>query len=334
MDIDKSSPPCQKKSMNKPKLALTAGDPAGIGYEILCKFIVSGRAASFDMTIVGHEFIIKKIFSDILKTPVPPGLKIMEPEKGEYFDFVWGRHSPLCGKASMDYIRCAAEGAMRGEFDAVVTCPINKKSIKDAGFDFRGHTEYLAYLAGTPRVSMLLAGNRVKTIMATTHCPISRVPYELTEEKILTAAENAHRAGRYFGTAKPRIAVCALNPHAGDQGAIGTEEITLITPAIEKAKAAGIDVSGPFPADTVFTGTKDWDFIIAMYHDQGMIAVKMDSFGEAVNITLNLPFIRTSVDHGTAFDIAGKGTASFSSLEKAVITADKMVKYDKSSGYL
>ena len=329
MDIDKFFSTCQKNPMNKPKIAITAGDPAGIGYEILCKFIASGRATPFDITVIGHKFIIKRTFSDILKSTVPPNLNIIEPDNN-YFDFAWGKHSPICGKASMDYIKHATEGAMQGEFDAIVTCPINKKSIKDAGYDFCGHTEYLAHLAGSPQVSMLLSGNSVKTIIVTTHCPISRVASELTEEKILSAIKNAHKAGRYFGTTSPKIAVCALNPHAGDNGAIGTEEITIIIPAIDKARAAGFNVNGPFPADTIFTKAENWDFIIAMYHDQGMIAVKMDSFGEAVNITLNLPFIRTSVDHGTAFDIAGKGTASFTSLEKAVITADKMVRYDKS----
>ncbi|MBQ3033373.1 MAG: 4-hydroxythreonine-4-phosphate dehydrogenase PdxA [Deferribacterales bacterium] len=314
----------------KTKLIVTAGDPAGIGYEILCKFLLSDFSSHFDITVAGHKFIIEKTFTEVLNSPVPNGLNIIEPKENAFFDFQYGVHNKQCGKASMDYIRTAVEHTLAGKFDAIVTCPINKKSIKDAGFDFCGHTEYLAHLAKTDKVSMLLAGNNVKTIMATTHYPIGSVANVLSIDKIITAIENAHNAGRYFGTLNPKIAVCALNPHAGDAGAIGNEEITVISPAIEKAKLMGINTDGPFPADTIFTKAGRWDFIISMYHDQGMIAVKMDSFGEAVNITLNLPFIRTSVDHGTAFDIAGKGIASFSSLEKAIKMADNMVKHDKS----
>lgn len=316
--------------MEKPKIAMTAGDPSGIGYEIACKFLSSDLSKKYDITLIAHKFIVEKTFSDILHSSAPLGLHIIEPDNACNFEFEYGEHNPICGRAAMDYIRRAVNGAMAGEFDAIVTCPINKKSIKDAGFDFRGHTEYLGYLAGVKDVSMLLAGKNVKTILATTHYPISKVASILSVEKILTAIKSAHNAGRYFGKLNPKIAVCALNPHSGDAGAIGDEEITLITPAIEIAKKNGYDAHGPFPADTIFVKAHEWDFIIAIYHDQGMIAVKMDSFGEAVNITLNLPFIRTSVDHGTAFDIAGKGVAKFQSLSKAVETAQNMVNYDKS----
>lgn len=316
----------------RPRLLITVGDPAGIGCEIACKYITSEKADIYDTAIIAHRFIVEDTFDKILKTPMPEGLNIIEPREAEKFDFDYGYHSALCGRAAISYIDRAAELINEGLADAIVTCPINKKSINMAGYPFPGHTEYLAHITHTKNVSMLLAGKHVKTILATTHYPISKVAQELTEEKIIVAIENANKAGRYFGTLKPRIAVCALNPHAGDCGIIGDEEQTVISPAISKARSQGYDVHGPFPADTIFVNASEWDFIIAAYHDQGMIAVKMDSFGEAVNITLNLPFIRTSVDHGTAFEIAGRGEASCSSLEKAIEVADMMVKYDKSFG--
>lgn len=307
---------------------LDAKIPAGIGYEIACKFFLDDISRKYDIALIGHKFIAEKTFKEILKKDIPDNFNIIEPNN-DIFDFEYGTHNINCGKASMNYVERAVKGALNGEFKAVVTCPINKKSIKDAGFNFPGHTEYLGYLSNSRNISMMLAGRNIKTILATTHYPVSEISAHINEKVIYTAINNAHNAGRYFGKLNPKIAVCGLNPHAGDNGAIGREEIDIIIPVIEKSRQKGINVSGPFPADTVFLG-KDWDFIIAMYHDQGMIPVKIDSFGEAVNVTLNLPFIRTSVDHGTAFDIAGTGKASYSSLIKAVDLANKMVEYDKS----
>lgn len=315
--------------MTKYSLVITAGDPAGIGYETACKFFLQEESKHFDVALIGHKWIVEKTYKDILKTNIPNHLNILEPDSN-IFDYEYGKISAECGKAAISYIDYAVKGALDGKFNAVITCPINKKSIKDAGYNFPGHTEYLAYLSKIENVSMMLAGNNVKTILATTHYPVKDIANHITEDIVLTAIENAHNAGRYFGTLNPKIAVCGLNPHAGDNGALGYEEINIINPAIEKARLKGIDVFGSYPADTIYTKAKEWDFIIAMYHDQGMIAVKMDSFGEAVNITLNLPFIRTSVDHGTAFDIAGKGICTCSSLNKAVNMAQMMVNYDKS----
>lgn len=313
-------------------MIITPGDPAGIGYEIACKFMTSQTDNNFDIALAAHESLIKATFENVLKLPYTGNFKIIEPDAPPPAAFKYGELNPECGKAAISYIDTAVKRISAGEFDAVVTCPINKKAIHMAGYNFPGHTEYLAYLAGVKKVSMLLAGNNVKTILATTHCPVSEIAGELTKEKIIIAIENAHKAGRYFGTLKPKIAVCALNPHAGDSGVLGSEEETVIKPAVNEARSMGFEAYGPLPADTLFVKASEWDFIIAAYHDQGMIAVKMDSFGEAVNVTLNLPFIRTSVDHGTAFDIAGRGEASCSSLQKACDLADKMVKYDKSFG--
>ncbi len=315
--------------MQKFSLVITAGDPAGIGYEEVCKFFLDDKSKKYNIALIGHRWIVEKTYKTILKQDIPNHLIVLEPDNN-IFDYEYGKISAICGKTAISYIDMAIKGALNGEFEAIITCPINKKSIKDAGYNFPGHTEYLAYMSNVKNQSMMLAGKYVKTILATTHYPLKDVANYLNENTIITAIENAYKAGRYFGKLNPKIAVCGLNPHAGDNGALGREEQTIIIPAIEKAKNNNIDVYGPFPADTIYTKAKEWDFIIAMYHDQGMIPVKMDAFGEAVNITLNLPFIRTSVDHGTAFDIAGKGICSYSSLIKAIDMANNMVKYDKS----
>lgn len=315
--------------MDKTSLVITAGDPAGIGYEEACKFFLDPISKKYDIALIGHNWIVEKTFKDVLKKKMPSHMKVINIDDNK-FKYSYGEHNIECGKAAMHYIEHAVKGCLDGKYDAIITCPINKKSIKEAGYNFPGHTEYLGFLSDTKNVSMMLAGTHIKTILATTHLPLKDVPKALTEEVILRAIQSAHDAGIYFGKKNPKIAVCGLNPHSGDNGAIGTEEINLIIPSIDKAKELGLNAYGPFPADTIYTKTKEYDFIIAMYHDQGMIPVKVDSFGEAVNVTLNLPFIRTSVDHGTAFDIAGHGVAKYSSLVKAIDFAANMVKFKKS----
>ncbi len=314
--------------MEKTKIAITAGDPAGIGYEIACKYAINND--NYDVTIIGYKSVINDTFDNILKCDLPSDIKILEPDNIGNTNIEYGKTSAQCGLMAYNCIKVAVEHCLNNTFDAIVTCPINKKSLQLAGITHAGHTEILADLSNVDNVSMLLVGRTVKTIIATNHTSIANISNVLSEQLVYNAIENAHNAGKYFGTLTPKIAVCGLNPHAGDSGAIGTEEINLIHPAIEKANKNDIDAYGAYPADTIFLKANEWDFIISMLHDQGMVAVKMDSFGEAVNVTLNLPFIRTSVDHGTAFDIAGKGIASYTSLEKAVELADKMVKYDKS----
>jgi len=219
-----------------------------------------------------------------------------------------------------------------GLADAIVTAPINKKSIQLAGYPFPGHTEFLGYLTDSSDFSMMLAGNKIKTVLVTTHLPIKDVATHITKDTVIKAIKNAYNAGIFFGNPNPHIAVCGLNPHAGDNGAIGLEEEQIITPAINDCKDQGINVTGPYPADTLFAKMLNCfcDIAIVMYHDQGLIPVKMESFGSAVNVTLNLPIIRTSVDHGTAFDIVGKNIASESSLVRAVEIANLMVNNAKS----
>lgn len=263
-------------------------------------------------------------------------MDIVEPDEEMVFDIEYGRIKPEYGKASMLYVDKAVDMALENEVDAVVTCPINKASIKAGGYNYPGHTEFLGAKTKTRNFSMLMVGKNIRTVLATTHVPMEKLVNVLDENCIMNAIINAHEAGQFFcGKRKPRIAVCGLNPHAGDQGALGDEEITLISPVIEIAQAGGMDVEGPFPADSLFPKVSrggEYDFVVVMYHDQGgLIPVKLEAFGNAVNVTLNLPIIRTSVDHGTAFEIAGRGIADYTSLVRAVDVAVEMVKNAKSA---
>ncbi len=324
--------------MNKRiNIGLTIGDPAGIGYEVALKFLEQLyysdiSTIDYDITLFCHRFILDKAINDIFDNKYPSDfnskLKIVEPDNVDPFDFEYGENSIECGNASMQYIKKAVEYAQNGLIDAIVTLPINKYSISLAGYDFVGHTEYLAHLTGCKDISMMMMSNDFKIVLITTHLPLKDVAKAVTKQKIVTAIQNAHNTGRFFGfdfdTNKPKIAVCSLNPHAGDSGAIGFEEIDLINPTIDETRENGINVHGSFPADTIYTD-KTYDFFIAMYHDQALIPIKLNSFGEAVNVTLGLNIIRTSVDHGTAFNIAGKGVASISSLIKAVDIAKLMI---------
>lgn len=230
-------------------------------------------------------------------------------------------------------LRCldkAVAGCLAGDFHAMVTGPVQKSVINEAGVPFSGHTEYLALAAGGARTVMMLATPRLRVALVTTHVPLKEVPALITFDNVhhvLQTVAGSLRNG--FGILRPRMMVCGLNPHAGEGGHMGREEIDVIVPAIEAAKSAGLAVSGPVPGDTAFTadGLRQFDAIIAMYHDQGLAPLKALGFGEAVNITLGLPFIRTSVDHGTALELAGTGRASATSLRAAIESAIHMAKF-------
>jgi 4-hydroxythreonine-4-phosphate dehydrogenase len=219
---------------------------------------------------------------------------------------------------------------LAGEIDAITTCPINKQAINEAGYDFPGHTELLAHLAGVPSVAMMFLGRKWKVILVTTHLPLREVSKEITASRVLSKIEMADRGlKQFFGIDHPRIAVLGLNPHCGEEGLLGEEEKREIVPAIEEARSHGLAVEGPFPADSFFALTGhhgDFDVLISMYHDQGLIPVKMVDFKEAVNFTLGLPFIRTSVAHGTAYDIAGQGLADATNLIHATLAACNLSK--------
>jgi 4-hydroxythreonine-4-phosphate dehydrogenase len=230
-------------------------------------------------------------------------------------------------------IRLAVQWIMRGRIDAVTTCPINKQAINRAGYSFSGHTELLAHLTRTESVAMMFIGARWKVVLVTTHLPLGEVPKWITEERVLNTIQMTDRGmKRHFGISLPRIAVLGLNPHGGEEGLLGKEEETEIVPAIKRARALAVEVEGPFPADSFFDASRcDYDAVIAMYHDQGLIPIKIFGFMEAVNFTLGLPFIRTSVAHGTAYNIAGTGIADESNLIKAMVVASNLSKLKKDS---
>ena len=227
------------------------------------------------------------------------------------------------------YVEEAVKWVRSGRLDAITTCPINKKAINAAGYPFSGHTELLAHLVKANSVAMMFLGSRWKIVLVTTHLPLKEVSQYITFDRILSTIRMTDEGLRkYFGMTHPRIAVLGLNPHCGEDGLLGEEEKMEIIPAIAEARSQGMDVEGPFPADSFFNFTRrtPFDAIISMYHDQGLIPVKMVDFEEAVNLTLGLPFIRTSVGHGTAYDIAGKGLANPTNLVKALLIASKLSK--------
>ncbi len=289
--------------MTTPRLALTLGDPRGIGAEVTRKALADPRVASACRWVVVG----------------PSGLECAADEViGEWH----ARQSEAnAGRLAGRAIERAVELAVCGEVDGIVTAPIDKHALLAGGYDYPGHTEMLASLTGCD-VAMMLASDRLRVVLATTHVPLRDVPSLLTAELIARTARvtrDGLRAG--FGIAEPRIALCALNPHAGDGGRFGREDDDLLAPA---ARASGL--LGPFPADTVFVRAMrgEFDAVIAPYHDVGMTAIKVASFGSAVNVTLGLPFPRTSPDHGTALDIAGQGTADASSMIAAILLAARL----------
>lgn len=292
--------------MPKPRIAITEGDPAGIGPEIAAKAASDPRVLDVCQPVVYRA-------TDATTTPG---------------SFRPGVLSAEAGRAAYDTIVRAVADAQSGSVEALATAPVNKEAFRLAGLPWKGHTDLLAHLTGAPRVAMMFHSDALRVVLATVHVPIAEVPRLLTEPLMTSTIELTARELPRFGFARPRIAIAGLNPHAGEHGLFGCEEQTAIAPAIQASSRRGIDVSGPFPADTLFARARngEFDVVIACYHDQGLIPVKLVAFGEAVNVTLGLPIIRTSVDHGTAFDIAGKGVARADSLIAAVLLAAKLAK--------
>jgi len=292
------------------RLALTLGDPRGIGPEIAAKALSDPRIAALGAS----WYVIGPTGTEV---PVHESIGLWAPTGDAAADIA--QAGRLAGLA----VERAARMALAGEVDAIVTAPLDKAALQAGGFDFPGHTEMLAEIAGVP-TTMMLASDRLRVVLATTHIALRDVPAAVTREALLQAVY-ATRQGlrRDFGIAEPRLALCALNPHAGDSGRFGQEDDDLLAPV---AREAGI--AGPYPADTVFVRAMrgEFDAVIAPYHDVGMTAIKVASFGSAVNVTLGLPFVRTSPDHGTALDIVGQGVASAESLVAAMRLAVEMVK--------
>lgn len=287
--------------MTRPRIAITVGDPAGIGPEIASKAAADARV------------------SDVC-TPV-----IYAP--ADLDRFAPGALSAEAGRAAYDTLLRAVADAQAGQVEAIATAPVNKRAFAMAGLPWKGHTDLLAHLTGAPRVAMMFYAERLRVVLATVHVPLAEVPRALTRETLDAVIDLTARELPRFGYARPRIALAGLNPHAGEAGVIGDEEIVTLGPAAASARARGLDVSDPIPGDTVFVRAArgEFDVVIAAYHDQGLIPVKLLAFGSAVNVTLGLPIVRTSVDHGTAFDIAGRGLADPGSLIAAVLLAARLV---------
>jgi len=324
----------------KPVIAITMGDPRGIGPEVVAKALGRIPPQVCSPLIVGDSHILAKILR-----LTGSSLKVIEAEEGVQ-NFRPGSIPVLSlsqfsgwkipgsippeesSRASFAYIAKAAELALQGKVEAIVTAPVSKESINGAGIPFRGHTEYLAEVSRTKKFVMMLTGKRLRVALVTTHLPFREVPRYLREGKIRSVIEITGQALKdYFGVKNPRIAVAALNPHAGESGLFGQEEL-IISRAVRQANGKRSLVSGPWPADTVFYRAQkgEFDAVVCMYHDQGLIPLKLLHFAEAVNVTLGLPFIRTSVDHGVAYDIAGRGIASSRSMEEAILMAARLAR--------
>ncbi len=320
--------------MTAAPVALTPGEPAGVGPEVTARawlalrneipFFWIGDPRALPEGVDWHE-IVKP--SDAVSV-MPDALPVIRHEFAGTLSP--GTPDPANAPCVIDGITRAAEFAMSGDASAVCTCPISKKALKDgAGFAFPGHTEFLAHLGGVERAVMMLASGLLRVVPTTIHIPLADVPAALTAELLEFTIRTCHEClGRDFAVKAPRIAVSGLNPHAGEGGSMGKEESRIIAPVIARLAGEGISVDGPRPADTMFheSARSGYDVAVAMYHDQALIPIKTLSFDDAVNVTLGLPFIRTSPDHGTAFDIAGKDVASPTSLIEAIRLADRMSK--------
>lgn len=315
-------------------LAVTVGEPAGVGPELCLRLaerdwplplVLIGdktaldiRAAALGLPVLPEFLAGNKASGDSASAPLPP-LSIWHHPLPEFV--IPGTLNPLNSREVVYALDTAVHGCRTGYFAAMVTAPVHKGAINDGGIPFTGHTEYLAATTGTPRVVMMLVGADLRVALATTHLPLKDVPGAIDADGLEATLRIVERDLRdKFGIARPRIAVCGLNPHAGEGGYLGSEENEIITPVIDALLADGMQVYGPFPADTIFVPrhASEYDAILAMYHDQGLPVLKRASFGGGVNVTLGLPLVRTSVDHGTALDLAGTGRADAGSLFAAV----------------
>jgi 4-hydroxythreonine-4-phosphate dehydrogenase len=317
-------------------LAITMGDASGIGPEIVAKILAKGheRAIVFGSFVV-MENIVHRLGLDLKVVQVAgPEEARFEARSIEIIEATqicelppFGIVNAISGQASFDAIVAAIVAAKAGKISGIVTAPINKKAMASAGIRYPGHTEILADYGGAYRVAMMLANDDIRTVLVTIHTSLRKAIEQADFDAQMSAIRLANEGCKAIGIAAPRVAVAGLNPHAGEGGLFGDEEIRIIRPAIEAASAEGIDASGPWPGDTVFMQALKgrFDVVVAQYHDQGLIPVKYLGLEKGVNITLGLPFVRTSPDHGTAFDIAGQGIADASSLETALAYARKLI---------
>ncbi len=331
-----------------PRIGITMGDPAGIGPEVVLKAVAEEEIRSVcvpviigDAQLLAHTARTLDLQSgyDIVRRGEPLPGHLTEPvifhldNVGGYIEP--GIESGAAGKAAAGYIEAAVELCAAGSIEAIATAPINKRALFLGGYSFPGHTEFLASLTSTEEYAMALVAANLRIVLLSTHVPLAEAIRMVERDRIIRIIRLAHRELQRWGIDRPRIAVAALNPHGAEGGLFGVEEAYEMVPAVEACRGVDdLNVQGPFSADTIFLRASrgEFDAVIACYHDQAMIPVKCLSFGEAVNVTLGLPFIRTSVDHGTAFDIAGKGLAEHSSMMAAIkLAADLSTRADESS---
>ncbi len=310
-------------------IGITMGDPCGIGPEVILKALSSqDTLAMADFVVIGCEKVFCNVTENLgLKTP--NGVNFLDLDNISIQNTSCHKPSPECGKASVEYILEGIRLAMEEKIDALVTAPISKEAVKLAGFEFADHTELLKEKTNSENVVMLMVGRKLRVSFVTTHLAIKDVSHFINQENIFsTIRTTATGLKQYFNIDKPRIAVCGLNPHCSDGNRFGSEERDIIIPAIKHAQEIGIDCIGPISSDIVFNKAikGDFDVVIAHYHDQGTIPIKLHAFDSGVNITLGIPIIRTSPTHGTAFDIAGKGVTNPDSMIEAIKMVDMMAE--------
>ncbi|MFK7603561.1 4-hydroxythreonine-4-phosphate dehydrogenase PdxA [Deinococcus sp. SM5_A1] len=321
--------------MSEPIIGITMGDPSGIGPEIIVKAFADPAAPQRQSVVIGDAGLLRRsagllgLNLEIIEIDTPAQARFA-PHRINVIsvsafaaDFPSGHLSAEAGGAAFEYVRRATELALDGQIQAVATAPLNKEAMHLAGFLYPGHTEILAELTATKNYAMMLVAPDLRVIHVSTHVSLMEATQRVTRERELTVIRLADDALRRLGLSRRKIAVAGLNPHAGENGLFGREEIERIAPAINDAQQEGIDVSGPWPGDTVFMKARrgDFDMVVVQYHDQGHIPIKLLGFDTGVNVTVGLPFFRTSVDHGTAFDIAGTGVADHASMEAAIALA-------------
>lgn len=343
--------------MNRPVIGITMGDPAGIGAEIIAKALSGKEFYRICLPLVIGEAGILQGAIDLIRNTGGQALSLrcisaVEEAKGEYGtidllnlnnlkanSFIYGQVNESCGKAALEYIERAVDLALKGEIQALVTAPIHKEAVHRAGLPYPGHTEFLAALTGTKNYALMLIHDNFRIVHLSNHLSLKKACEEVKKEKILKVIRLGNEILKRLRIENPRLAVAGLNPHAGEGGLFGREEIEEIAPALRLARKEGIKVEGPIPPDTIFSKARggQYDLVVAMYHDQGHIAMKVAGFTydrksgqwtsiKGVNVTLGLPIIRTSVDHGVAFDRAGKGTANPQSLKEALRLAGQLTK--------
>jgi 4-hydroxythreonine-4-phosphate dehydrogenase len=329
----------------RPRIAVTMGDPAGIGPEIVLKAVAEPEVfESCAPVIVGDAQLLAHTARtlhlqcgyDIVRRgealPEAPHAPVIYHLDNISADIEPGVESGKAGRAAAEYIESAVELCAAGAVDAISTAPINKRALFLGGYSFPGHTEFLAHLTGATECAMAFVASNLRIVLISTHVPLADAIRLVEKDRIVRVARLTNRELKRWGIERPRIAVAALNPHGAEGGLFGVEESAEIMPAVEACRDEGIEASGPYSADTVFLRASrgEFDAVVSCYHDQAMIPVKCLSFGEAVNVTLGLPFIRTSVDHGTAFDIAGRGVAEHSSMVAAIKLAAQLSRADAS----